>query len=315
MSELTVGQMIEEKGLDFQFEIIAGEEGKERKIAVPDVDRPGIALAGFFEHFRHERMQVLGMGEHAYIHSLPSERRKEIIDKFFGYQIPCVIITRNLGPIKELVEGAIKHKIPLISTVFETTHFVAEVTNYLEEKLAPVTTIHGVLVGVYGLGVLILGESGIGKSECALELLKRGHLLVADDIIEIRHKPGGILYGSGQEIIRHHMEIRGLGIIDVRSLFGIGSIMDRTRIELVVRLVGPEEFNECDRVGLEERYTTILGTKIPEMVVPVRPGRNLAVIIEVAAMNQRLKNKGYFAARELNRRLIKMMSKDKLAEG
>jgi len=307
MKNLTVDELIKEKSSDLHLELVAGKKGKERKITVSEINRPGLTLTGYFEYFRYERVQVIGRGEHSYLESLPPIRRREILEKFFSYDLPCVVITTGASPVKEFVEVAEKYQIPLFVTNLDTPHFVGELIAYLEEKLAPMTTLHGVLIDVYGLGVLILGESAIGKSECALELIKRGHMLITDDVVEIRQKPGGILMGTGKEMVSHHMEIRGIGIIDVRTLFGMGAILDSTRIELVIRLEEWDETKEYERLGLEQNYTTILDVKVPELSIPVRPGRNIAVLIEVAAMNQRLKNKGYYPARELDQKLIKMM--------
>jgi HPr kinase/phosphorylase len=200
-------------------------------------------------------------------------------------------------------------KIPLMRSGLVTAHLIGELTVYMEEKLAPTTTIHGVLMNVYGLGVLLVGDSGIGKSECALELLKRGHMLVADDVVEVKQRLGGVLYGTGAELIRHHMELRGVGIIDVQKIFGVGSVLDRTRIELVIRLEEWEQSVEYDRVGLSEQTTSILGVRVPEIVMPVRPGRNLAVLVEVATLNERLKFRGEFTAKEFNKKLISLMAK------
>ncbi len=311
MQQLTVDELVQDKTLDFQLEFLAGENGRNNRITVAELNRPGITLTGFFDDFRNERIQIVGKGEHSYLLSLPSNKRREILKTFFSYKIPCIFITRKLEPIDEIVEFADKNKIPLIKTSLITTLFVAELTDYLQAKLSPMMIVHGVLLDIYGLGVLILGESGIGKSECALELLKRGHLLVSDDVIELHQHPGGILIGTSQQIIQHHMEVRGLGIIDIKTLFGIGAILEQSRVELVVNLVEWDKAEEIDRTGLEEHKRKYLDVSIPEITLPIRPGRNLAILIEVAAMNQRLKNRGYNAARELNRKLIKLMTRDK----
>lgn len=308
---LTVEELLKEKEASLHLKLVAGEKGRQRKIAVSEINRPGLTLTGYFEYFRYERIQVIGRGEHSYLNFLSKEKRIEILEKFFSYEIPGVIITYNLLPVPELVNAANKSQIPVLVSSLPTPSLIAELIAYLEEKLAPLTTIHGTLIDVYGLGVLIIGESAIGKSETALELIKRGHMLITDDVVEIRQKPGDILIGSGKEIVSYHMEIRGLGIIDVRTLFGMGAVLERTRIELVVRLEEWDETKEYERLGLEESYTEILGVKLPQLLIPVRPGRNIAILIEVAAMNQRLKNRGYYSARELDRRLIELMKKKK----
>ncbi|HCJ66886.1 MAG TPA: HPr kinase/phosphorylase [Elusimicrobia bacterium] len=309
MAKFTVEELFRDKGKDLCLKLLAGEKGLNRQITVTEINRPGLTLTGYFKYFRYERIQIIGGGEHSYLQFLTKKKRIEILDKFFSYEPPCAIITRNVQPLRELITIAQRYYVPLFLTSLGTPPFITELIAYLEEKLAPLITMHGTLTNVYGLGVLILGESAIGKSETALELIKRGHMLVTDDVVEIRQKPGGVLIGSGKGIVSHHMEIRGLGIIDVRTLFGMGAILESTRIELVVHLEEWNESKEYERLGLEDNYTEILGVKIPELVIPVRPGRNIAVLIEVAAMNQRLKSKGYYSARELDKYLIKLMQK------
>lgn len=311
MAGLTVKKLLEEKGKDLSLKLLAGEKGLNRKITVTEINRPGLTLTGYFKYFRYERVQIIGGGEHSYLKSLVKNKRIKILKKFFYYKPPCIIVTRNVKVIEELIATAENYQISLFLTSLNTPPFITELIAYLEEELAPLVTMHGTLIDVYGLGVLIIGESAIGKSETALELIKRGHLLITDDVVEIKQKPGGILIGSGKEIVSHHMEIRGLGIIDIRTLFGMGAVLDSARVELVVRLEEWNESREYERLGLEEKHTEILGVKIPELVIPVRPGRNIAILIEVAAMNQRLKNKGYYSARELDRRLIELMQKTK----
>lgn len=280
-----------------------------RPIRVTDINRPGLTLAGFFEYYRGERIQVFGMGESAFLSTLPNAQRMEIFERILSVpELPCLILTHGREPVPEMYEQCDRSKVPLFQSEWETARLIGEMTAYLEERLAPLTSVHGTLINVYGMGVLILGSSGIGKSECALELLKRGHMLVADDRVEIRHKPGGILVGTGNNLVQHHMEVRGLGIIDVWKIFGVGAVLKRSLIELVVYLEMWDEKKEYDRMGLEEKNTSILGVAVPEIRVPVHPGRNLAALIEVAALNQRLKQQGIFSARELNERLIQKMS-------
>ncbi|MBN1823597.1 MAG: HPr(Ser) kinase/phosphatase [Endomicrobiales bacterium] len=309
MSNISVGTFLQEKNEDLKLELIAGVEGLQRPVKVSEVNRPGLVLTGYFEHFPAERIQIIGLGEHTYLSSLSPDKQREILEKIFAYQeLPCFIIARGLEPLPELVKIHQKHKVPLLRTALTTTQLMGELIFYLEDKLAPSTSMHAVLVSVYGLGVLIVGDAGMGKSECALELVKRGHMLVADDVVQIIQRSGGILVGRGEEIIRHHMEVRGLGIIDVRSLFGIGFILDESRIEMVIKLEEWSPNLEYERAGLEEHFTSILDVKVPEIVLPVAPGRNIAVLVEIASLNQRLKNKGHYSAQELNQRLIQMMS-------
>jgi HPr kinase/phosphorylase len=304
---ITVAQLLKDKGEELKLVVEAGEKGTKRKIRVIELNRPGITLAGCFDFFRYERIQIIGKGEYTYLKSLSEKERKKILERLFELPLPCLILTSGFKPFPEMVEVAEKWEVPLLVTELETAPFASELGVYLEEKLAPLIISRGVLMEVYGLGVLIVGESGIGKSECALELLKRGHFFVADDVVEIRLLPGKLLEGTSPVTIRNYMEVRGLGIIDVRSLFGVSSLLDKARIGLVVRLVEWEKVTDYDRLGMEEKFCEILGIKVPEVVFPVKPGRNLAILVEVAAINQRLKNKGYIAVRELDKHLIQLM--------
>lgn len=308
MGTITVKELIQRHGEDLQMELLAGGRGFHRKILVTEINRPGLTLAGFFDHFRGERIQVFGKGEHSFLETLNTARRRTVFERFLSIkQLPCITFTRGLTPPPELLKLCDKRKVSVFKSLLDTAKFIGELTVFLEENLAPFTTMHGVLIDVYGLGVMLLGNSGIGKSESALELLKRGHMLVADDLIEIQKHAGGILIGKGREIIKHHMEIRGLGIIDVRKIFGVGVVLDTARIELVIHLEIWDPNKEYDRLGLEGHTTDILGVKVPSIVLPVYTGRNLAVLIETASLNQRLKNQGFHTARELDKRLIKVM--------
>jgi HPr kinase/phosphorylase len=291
--------------------LLAGRVGLRREITVSEINRPGLALSGYIDYFPSERVQIMGLGEHSYLSHLNAPKRYDVCKRMLSYHknLPCVIMTRGLKPHPETLRAADELKIPVLRSGLTTAHLIGELTVYLEEKLAPTTTVHGVLMNVYGLGVLLAGDSGIGKSECALELIKRGHMLVADDVVEIKQRLGGALWGTGAELIRHHMELRGVGIIDVQKIFGIGCILDKTRIELIIRLEEWKQTVEYDRVGLSDQATNILGVRIAEIVMPVRPGRNLAVLVEVATLNQRLKYRGTFTAREFNQRLIAQMAK------
>ncbi|MFH1258923.1 MAG: HPr(Ser) kinase/phosphatase [Elusimicrobiota bacterium] len=304
MADLNVGILLKEQGADLVLKLIAGKKGLQRVLKMREINRPGLALGGYFEHFAFERIQIFGRGEMAYINDLSPKKREKTLKRFFSFSIPCVIVTYDQQLPKEMIKVAQTTNVPLFQTAFSTAQLIAEISAFLEEKLSPTTSVHGVLVDVHGLGVLILGESAIGKSECALELIKCGHILVADDMVKIRQKAGGMLIGVGDELIRHHMELRGLGIIDIRRLFGTGAVLDYARVELVVNLEMWDSAKAYERLGIEEKSVTILGIKLPALTLPVRPGRNLAVLIEVAAMNQRLKNNGQHPARELEQRLI-----------
>lgn len=316
--KLTVNGLIKDAGKKLSLSAVSGEDGLDRAVKVPEINRLGLALAGHFAYFAAERVQVLGVMEYSYLETISAENRAAVFRQMFISfpQMPCIIQTRNPKPFEELVELCREFSIPLLKTEMRTSGFLSLLGIFLEDRLAPSVTIHGVLVDVFGLGVLILGDSGIGKSECALELLKRGHMFIADDVIEIKLLRGGTLAGTAQELIKHFMEVRGLGIIDIKAIFSIGVILDRTTIELVVKLEELQAGKEYDRLGMEEKTVNILGVNVSQVTIPVRQGRNLAVLVEIAALNQRLKQKGYYSAKELNNRLIEYMAaKEKSAGG
>jgi HPr kinase/phosphorylase len=305
---LTVGDLLKEQSENLKLELVTGEKSLKRSISVSELNRPGLALSGFLEHFRAERIQIIGNGEQSYCLKAPPKQVETALGAMLASpELPCLILTHNLKTPPMLAQACKKHGVPLLRSNLDTAIVVGELSAFLEDRLAQSTKIHGVLVDIYGLGVLIQGDAGIGKSECALELLKRGHILVADDVVEIQHRRGGILRGFCPEPLKHYMEVRGLGVIDVKLLFGIGSILDRTRIELAIQLEAWNAATHYERVGLETKYTSILGVDVPLLRIPVSPGRNLAVLIEVAALNQRLRSQGYFAAETFNRKLIERM--------
>jgi len=305
---ITVKELLDAKGEGLSLSVVSGGRYLDRRILVSDVNRPGLALGGHLESFRSERIQIIGRGEHAFCGKENSRKVLSNLAKMLSSpDTPCVIITADLAPLAILKKACNSARLSLLHTTLDTAAFVGELVAFLEDRLAPITRIHGVLVNVYGLGVLIQGGPGIGKSECALELVKRGHILVADDIVEIQRKRGDILAGCCPTMLKHYMEVRGLGIIDVELLFGVGSIMDQSRVEMEVRLDVMENSPACDRTGIEQHFTEILGVAVPSLSIPVTPGRNLAVLIEVAALNQRLKSQGIYAAREFNDKLIKRM--------
>ena len=290
---------------------IGGRRGLVREITIPDINRPGLALSGFFDSFAHERIQIYGRGEVAYLRKLEADGSSDNLRQMFTYSIPCCIFTHDLVPDKTFFEIAENVQCPLLQTDLPTTEFSARIMRILAEIFAPRQSIHGVLVEVYGLGILILGDSGVGKSETALELIHRGHRLVADDVVDIHCVNGNNLMGTGaNKIIAHHMEIRGMGIINVTHLFGVGAIRDRKEIQLVVNLVEWDSQKNYDRIGMEEQYMEILGVKIPRLEIPVKPGRNVPIIIMTAAMNERLKKMGYNAAREFNQNILKWLESD-----
>ncbi|MFH1619370.1 MAG: HPr(Ser) kinase/phosphatase [bacterium] len=310
-SSVTIRQLLELKGKSFSLKVAIGAPYLGRKITVSEINRPGLALSGHLEKFRSERIQIIGKGEHAYcLKEDPKKLLASLSKMLASGDTPAMVITGGMGVIGVIRNACLKAKIPLLTTSLDTASFIGEFTAFLDNQLAPVTHAHGVLVNVYGLGVLIQGDSGVGKSECALELLKRGHILVADDMVEIRRKRGALLVGSCPSSLKHYMEVRGLGIIDVELLFGVGSIMDQSVVEMQIILTGIDNVSACDRIGLEQHNKKILDVAIPSLSIPVSPGRNLAVIIEVAALNQRLKTQGYFAAKKFNDNLIKRMHKN-----
>lgn len=278
-------------------------------IEASDINRPGIQLAGFWDHFADERPQIIGLVETSYLGSLDAATRRERLEKFVSYELPCIIICRGLGGLDDLIELARARKIPVYRTGESTTRLMIDIIYFLNNHLAPRTTMHGVLVEVYGVGVLLTGESGVGKSEAALELVKRGHRLVADDVVDIRRVSDNRLVGEAPEMIRHLMEIRGIGIIDVATMFGIGSVMRTRSIDLIVHLEHWVEGKEYDRVGTDEKTQEILDVSVPMILLPIRPGRNVAVVLEVAARNLMLKQQGYNAVEELEKRMFARLEK------
>ncbi len=278
-------------------------EIKGIRITQPDINRPALQLTGFFEHFDAARLQVIGFVEYTYMENLPEMQKREVYDELMEYDIPAFIFCRELKPDPIFLESAIKHRIPIFSTSKSTSGFMAEAIRWLNVKLAPCISVHGVLVDVYGEGVLITGESGIGKSEAALELIKRGHRLVTDDVVELRKVSDDTLIGTAPDVTKHLIELRGIGIVDVKALYGASSVKDTTNIDLVIRLEDWDKDKEYDRLGLEENYTEYLGNKIICHNIPIRPGRNLAIICETAAVNHRQKKMGYNAAQELYTRV------------
>jgi len=273
------------------------------KITVDDVSRPGLQLAGFFDHYEPMRLQVLGNVETTYLKKLSSEQRAIIFDHLFSYKIPALIIARGLEAVPECLDMAVKHNITVLRSQDATSYIVSGLIMALKAALAPRVTRHGVLVEIYGEGILIFGDSGIGKSEAAIELVKRGHRLVADDAVEIKKISQTELEGGAPEVLRHYIELRGIGVINVAKLFGMGAVKDNTRIDLIINIVPWKDGEVYDRLGLESKYTDILDVKVPSITVPVTPGRNLAVICEVAAMNNRQKRMGYNAAVEFTDQL------------
>lgn len=273
------------------------------RITVPDINRAALQLAGYFEHFTSERVQIIGYVEYTYLMGLPKEEKLPVYERFVSYKSPCIIYTTRTKPEEELLQLAIQYGVPVFITDKETSAFSAELQRWLNVELAPCISIHGVLVDVYGEGVLIMGESGIGKSEAALELIRRGHRLISDDVVEIRKVSDVSLVGSAPDITRHFIELRGIGIINVKTLYGVEAVKNTQTIDIVIKLEEWDKDKEYDRLGLEEEYIEFLGNCVVCHSLPIRPGRNLAIIVEAAAVNHRQKKMGYNAAQELYNRV------------
>lgn len=296
---------------NFNLTLVAGADGINREIITSDISRPGIEMTGYFNYYPKERLQLIGRTEMAYFLDLDEEARRDRAEKLCTKITPGIVFSRGMDIPRVFVEAANQAGVPLLRSPRKTTRVISRLTNYLEEKFAPTTSIHGVLVDIYGVGVLIIGQSGVGKSETALELVKRGHRLVADDSVEIRQEDYDSLIGSSPEILEHMLEIRGIGIIDVMTLFGAGAVRTSKYISVVINLENWIEDKQYDRLGLDDDKMQIMDVQLPMATIPVRPGRNLAVIIEVAAMNFRLKRMGFHAAQDFSDRLTNLIEKEK----
>jgi HPr kinase/phosphorylase len=284
--------------------LISGEQELSRVVMNEEVHKLGLSLVGIKFELEPGQIQIFGGSEKAYLDMLSELERRKVLEKLFSFDFPCLILTRGIAPYQEMIRIAQRRNTPVLGTELATGEFIFRLNRFLADHLAPGISLHGVLIDVYGIGILILGQSGIGKSETALDLILRGHRLAADDIVEIRKRGQKTLIGKGAEVIKYHMEIRGLGIINIKDLFGIAAIRDRKKIELVIELVEWDAAKDYDRLGLEDETYTILGVEIPHLTIPVRPGRNLTTIIEVAARNQLLKLKGFHSARDFQRKLL-----------
>ncbi len=311
MASITLKRVIEKMKLEnFTPDIDVGKI----RITQPDINRPALQIAGYYEHFAATRLQIIGFVEYTYLESKTDAERREIYEELLSYDIPCIVFCRDLRPDSIFLEVANAQKVPLLSTKKATSAFMAEIIRWLNVRLAPCISVHGVLVDVYGEGVLITGESGIGKSEAALELIKRGHRLVTDDVVELRKVSDDTLVGSAPDITKHFIELRGIGIVDVKALFGASAVRDTQQVDLVIRLEEWDKDKEYDRLGLEENYTEYLGNRIVCHNIPIRPGRNLAVICESAAVNHRQKKMGYNAAQELYTRVQNSLARKREEE-
>lgn len=283
----------------------------DKEVHVPDINRPALQLTGYFDHFDSDRVQIIGYVEYTYLQTLGREEKIRMYKELLSHHIPCIVFSRDIEPDDDLRAMAKEADTPIFQTLKVTSDFMAEIIRWLKVKLAPCISIHGVLVDVYGVGVLIMGESGIGKSEAALELIKRGHRLVTDDVVEIKKVSDDTLVGSAPDITRHFIELRGIGIVDVKSMFGVQSVRETQNIDLVITLEDWNKDKEYDRLGLEETYTEFLGNKVVCHNIPIRPGRNLAIIVESAAVNHRQKQMGYNAAQELYNRVQENLAKNR----
>jgi HPr kinase/phosphorylase len=290
---------------------VTSENTLQKVITSYDINRPGLALAGDYDFFDYEKLQVFGRGEYHYLLKIVNNNELGSIEKFFSYPVSCCIFSHGHEPPSVFIDMAEDAKVPILVSPLPTNIMSARLTKVLEDAFAPRTRIHGVLVEVFGIGILIIGKSGVGKSECALELIERGHRLVADDVVDIRSISNTLLIGSGAELIRHHMEIRGLGIINIKQLFGVGAIRDKKQVQLVVALEEWDVKKEYDRLGMEETYFNILGVDVPMLTIPVKPGRNIPILIETAAMNFRLAKLGYNTLKELNRELLNRIEEER----
>ncbi len=310
LKALPVSKLFEDKRVDLELTQLTESLDGAVPITVSDINRPGLAMAGFVENFLVERIQVIGQTEVALMASMPENVRDEAIDRLLGFQLPCIIVAKDLEIPPRLLNGAANRGIPVLRTPMSTTPFIHELTAYLDDIFAITATFHGSLVDVYGVGLLFTGRSGIGKSECALDLVERGHRLVADDVVTVKRRHSNVLIGQANKVLGHYMEIRGIGIIDVQSIFGIRAIRFQKRIEVEVNLRDWDSREDYERTGLDERQTSYLGVTIPIVSVPINPGKNVTVIGEVIALNYLVKAYGFDPAKDLDRRLSEMMMRN-----
>ncbi len=308
MPDLTIRDLLARKGETLQLEVVAGEDGLDRKILVPEVSSPGLVFAGFTARFAVERLHALGETEIAFLRSLPAAERRRSLEVFMSYELPCVFVTKGQSVPRELLKLSRERGIPVIRSNLRTSEFYRRISSYLMEVFAPSTTMHASMADVYGVGLLFIGRSGIGKSECVLDLVERGHRLVADDVVHVTQRGTDVLMGKSNDLAHRYMEIRGIGLVDVMALFGVRAVRQQKRIELVVELQDWDSTREVERTGLVAKSTTILGVELPRVVIPLNPGKNLTVICEVVAMNHLLRYSGVDSAKLFNERLIEHMA-------
>lgn len=297
---------------DLKLSIVAGEKGLDKEITVAEIDRPGLALCGHFEHFAHNRIQVFGRGEISYLQTLSEERCQEILGKMFSYDIPCAVVASALQIPDQLVAICDKTDVTLFLSQLPTPDFVGRIIPFLQDEFGPTEVVHGTLVDINGVGVLILGKSGIGKSECALELIRRSHRLVADDVVILKRVIGHKIFGSSPHVLKHHIEVRGIGVLDILSLCGVESLRPKKRVDMAVTLESWDEEKDYNRSGMNEEFYEILAERLPHVTIPVQPGRNISIIVEAAAMNLRAKKMGHNSAQIFNETLIRQMQRGEL---
>ncbi len=308
---LRLRELLEREGDPLQLEPLTGEVGLDRQLPDPEVASPGLALAGYTGRFAPQRLHVLGETEITYLNSLPVSERLQRLETFFSFDLPCVFVTKGQEVPPELLELAQQRAVPVLRSRLKTNEFYRRIKPMVEEAFAPRTTLHGSLADVYGVGLLFVGRSGIGKSECVLDLVERGHRLVADDVVQVTRRGSDILIGRGHELAGHHMEIRGIGLIDIQALFGIRAVRQQKRIEVVVQLEDWETARNAERTGLQHQTTEVLGVALPKVIVPLNPGKNITVVAEVVAMMHLLRYSGVDVAAAFNERLIRRMKEKK----
>jgi len=308
--DIPVARLLDRMTEELDLRVIAGFQGVGRPVLISDINRPGLALSGYLEYFANDRVQILGNTEIHFMEQLPTWELHGRLENMFSFEIPAFVMSRNLDPPKLFLDMCNRRGIPVLRSTRTTDEVISRIILFLAEEFSPETIVHGSAVDCYGVGILIVGAPGVGKSETALELVERGHRLIADDVVQLRRRREDAIYSETSPVIEHHMEIRGVGIIDVKSVYGVGRVRNSKRIGLVIELDEWQEAGEYDRTGLQEEYVTLLDVKVPILVIPVRPGRNIAIIAEVAALNHRLKELGIHPAQQLNERLLEMMSKN-----
>ncbi|HMB01743.1 MAG TPA: HPr(Ser) kinase/phosphatase [Spirochaetota bacterium] len=309
---LTVEKLIEhfanQEG-EYAFKVHSRHHLLSRQITDVSINRPGMNLFGYFDHFAYQRPQIMGKGESSYIIKLARENKLDTLKKMFNFEIPCFIFSSGFEPPERFIKLCEKKKIPVLSTSLDTSHLIAEMKDILLKIVAPVETVHGVMMEIFGMGVLIQGKRGVGKSEFALELLERGHRFIADDVVDVRLMENKTLMASSSGLIAHHMEIKGLGIINVAFLFGVRAILNEKKIDLIIKLESHSSKKKYDRLGIAEKYKKVLGQDYPQITIPIQPGTNAPILIETATMNHRLKLMGYNPAKEFNKKLMSMIEK------